>query len=95
MPLHPVLLFGRPRFGFLSRVGKASTFYELTVLPEACWGRGFVLTKEDRTSYGVNLGDEAQGMAPACDCVGFLRWGHRGPCRHLAALMALAQAGQL
>jgi len=68
-------------------VGKETTFYELAPIVDACWGRAFELTKEDRTSYAVNLGDEAQGMAPACDCVGFLRWGHRGPCRHRGTVL--------
>jgi hypothetical protein len=76
-------------------VGKEATFYEVTPIPEAAWGTAFVLTKEDRTSYAVNLGDEAQGMAPTCECPGFLRWGHLGPCKHLDGLRALVSAGKL
>jgi hypothetical protein len=77
------------------RVGQRTTFYELTCIPEVAWGRGFVLTKQDRTSYACNLGDEATGMPPSYECLGFLRWGGRGPCRHLASLQALAHSGEL
>jgi hypothetical protein len=54
-------------------VGGRTTFYELTAIPEAAWGRGFVLRKQDGTEYAVNLGDEARGLHPTCECLGFLR----------------------
>jgi hypothetical protein len=72
-----------------------TTLYELTVILEAAWGRCFVLTKEDRTSLAVNLGDEARGLHPSCECAGFLGWGGRGPCKHLACLAALVASGRL
>jgi hypothetical protein len=87
-------LDGRPGTLLLT-AGKEATFYELTVIPEAAWGVGFVLTKEDRTSYAVNLGDPAGGMPPTCECPGFARWGHQNPCKHLSALAELVGAGKL
>jgi hypothetical protein len=60
------------------------------------FGRGFVLTKcpdfgKDGASYAVNL----DGARSTCECPGFLRWGHHGPCKHLSALLALQAAGKL
>jgi hypothetical protein len=75
-------------------VGKKTTFYEVALIPEA-WGTAFTLTKQDRTTYDVNLGDEAEGLPPTCECPGWLRWGHRGPCKHLQSLRALVDAGKL
>jgi hypothetical protein len=55
------------------------------------YGRSFCLSKFDGTSYNVNLGDN--DGPPSCECPGFLRWGHRGPCKHLACLHALTERG--
>jgi hypothetical protein len=35
------------------------------------------------------------GECSSCDCLGFLQWGHRGPCKHIGALTALREAGRL
>jgi hypothetical protein len=45
------------------------------------YGRAFSLQKFDGTSYAVNLGDN--DGPPSCECPGWLRWGHRGPCKHI------------
>jgi hypothetical protein len=73
-------------------IGKEDTFYELAPIPEAAWCMAFTLTKEDRTTYAVNLGDPAKGMPPSCECLGYLRWGR---CKHVSGLMALVNAGKL
>jgi hypothetical protein len=57
------------------------------------YGRAFSLQKFDGTSYDVNLGDN--DGPPSCECLGFQRWGHRGPCKHLSACGALVEAGRL
>lgn len=41
--------------------------------------------------YHVLLGRAEESH---CDCPGQVRWGHRRPCRHLAALAALRQANK-
>jgi hypothetical protein len=87
-------LDGRPGT-LLITVGKQSTFYGLSEIPDAAWGRGFALRKEDGTEYAVNTGDPARGITPSCDCMGFERWGRKGPCKHLQTVKALAEAGQL
>ncbi len=30
-----------------------------------------------------------------CECFGFLRWGHRTLCKHVAALLAIIRSGRL
>jgi hypothetical protein len=30
-----------------------------------------------------------------CECWGFLRWGHRGPCKHIKCLKKLLAEGKL
>ena len=52
------------------------------------FGRGFVLTKEDGSSYCVNL----SGPDSRCDCLGFEKHGH---CKHAESLLALTVAGKL
>jgi hypothetical protein len=55
--------------------------------------RKFVADGGDGNAYAVNLGN---GTHPAsCECNGWLRWGHRTVCRHLASLRALKAAGAL
>ena len=87
-------LDGRPGTLWLT-VGKEVTFYELAPIPEAAWGRAFSLRKEDGTEYAVNLGDEAKGIAPSCECLGHQRWSHKTVCKHLASIRALVEAGKL
>ena len=77
------------------RVGRAVTFYGLAPIVDCAWGRGFSLRKEDGVEYCINTGDPARGISPSCDCVGFERWGWKGPCKHLESILALVQAGQL
>ena len=80
--------------------GKETTFYHLETLP-ADFGKGFRLTKADQgdgpnEGYDINL-DTHHGMHD-CTCKGFLRWGmgkEGKGCRHIAALVALFDAGKL
>jgi hypothetical protein len=87
-------LDGRPGTLRLT-IGKDTTSYELAPIPEAAWGRAFSLRKQDGTEYAVNLGDEAKGMPPSCECPGHQRWGYRTECKHLSSLRALVNAGKL
>jgi hypothetical protein len=66
--------------------------YELNPLA-ADWGEGWQLRKLDGTTYEINLGNADD--PPTCNCLGFERWGSRGPCKHLAALMGLKEKGEL
>ena len=72
-------------------VGGRSADYLLTPLP-ADFGRGFRVEKiglEGRGEvYHVNL----DGDRRACECKGFLKWGH---CKHADGLAALVVAGRL
>ena len=61
--------------------------YALEPIP-ADFGRGLLLTKEDGSSYCVNL----SGPDSTCDCRGFESHGH---CKHIEGLTALAAAGKL
>ena len=54
-------------------------------------GRGFELTKPDRTVYHVNVG----GMQESCECKGHLQHGHRTVCKHRAVLAKLIALGKL
>jgi len=65
--------------------------YALESIPSEMGGRGFLLTKEDGSSYCVSL----SGADSTCECKGHLQHGHRTVCKHLAALTALAAAGKL
>jgi hypothetical protein len=71
-------------------VGKGETYYLLTVAP-ADYGKGFLLEKvdpADMASYHVNI----DGDKRACDCKGFLKWGH---CKHADGLAALVADGRM
>jgi hypothetical protein len=68
--------------------------YFLKVIP-CDFGHGFELTKlagTCATVYHVAL-DPTAGRH-SCECKGFLRWGHKTLCKHIAGLLALAAAGQ-
>lgn len=52
---------------------------------------GVKLVKLDGTTYYACL----NGNASSCECLSFLRWGHCRPCKHIAGLQALADAGRL
>jgi hypothetical protein len=69
------------------RVGKKADGYDLHEIA-ADYGRGFEVTKADRTIYHVCV----DGLCSSCDCKGHTRHGH---CKHLDALTALAAAGKL
>jgi hypothetical protein len=73
-------------------VGKQTFPYFVDEIPSD-FGRAFCLSKFTGESYAVNLGDAVN--PPSCECLGFQRWGHRGPCKHLAGLTALVHAGRL
>jgi hypothetical protein len=45
------------------------------------------------SSYDLLI-DEQTGHH-VCDCLGQTRWGHRHPCRHIAALLALIATGRI
>ena len=72
-------------------VGKEQADYMLTPLP-ADFGRGFEVRniglEADGEAYHVNL----DGDKKACECKGFLKWGH---CKHADGLAALIAAGRL
>ena len=72
------------------RVGMEATVYELAAVP-VDFGEGFELTKPDGEGYDVHL--DASGHS--CTCWSHVRWGHRRPCKHVAALLALRQRGKL
>jgi hypothetical protein len=61
------------------------------------FGQAFYLEKigaeAEESRYHVNLG--ADGTGNSCECRGHLRWGHKTPCRHVGALLALRVAGKL
>ena len=67
--------------------GREATAYELDYIRDAAWGLAFSLRKADGTDYAVNLGDEAKGLHPQCECPGHLRWSVE--CKHLQALRDL------
>src|SRR5919199_7017174 len=69
------------------RVGKQATDYDLLEIGSD-GGRGYELTKADRTVYHVNI----DGLASCCCCKGFSRWGR---CKHVDALAALVRTGRL
>ena len=82
-----VLVIRQPR----PRAGDVVDTYAVEVFPSHEGGRGVELTKHDGTRYHVHL----DGGASHCECLGWLRWGHRAPCRHVASLLALQRAGRL
>jgi hypothetical protein len=69
------------------RVGKRVDLYDLHEIATD-YGRGFQLTKPDRTVYHVIL----DGLCSNCDCKGHTKHGH---CKHVDALTALEAAGRL
>jgi hypothetical protein len=74
--------------------GKKATVYWLEVL-EVDFGFAVRLEKfTDGTSYDVNvcLSDPRHS---SCECLGFVRWGHRHLCKHISAVVALHNAGRL
>jgi hypothetical protein len=70
------------------------------VLPLASdFGRCYRLEKftchrrgDEPDSYDVCLAEDGNH---SCACWGHLRWGSRGPCRHIAALLTLQAVGTL
>jgi SWIM zinc finger len=70
------------------------------VLPLASdFGRCYRLEKvtchrrgDEPDSYDVCLDEDGNHT---CECGGWLRWGSRGLCRHIAALLALEAEGRL
>ena len=79
------------RGAFSITVGKEATVYDLAAVA-VDYGEGFRLTKPDGENYHVHL-DDASGHS--CDCWSHIRWGHRRPCKHVAAVLALRQHGRL
>src|SRR5262245_43459560 len=65
--------------------------YYLTPIKSEMGGVAYQLTKHDCTKYDVLL----DGEASTCDCLGQTKWGHRHPCKHIAALLILQARGQL
>lgn len=45
--------------------------------------------EEDHASYTVVLA----GRGSSCECLGYLRWGHKTQCKHIAGLLALQRRG--
>jgi len=74
-----------------SKARQTLDFYALEGVPSQIGGRGFLLVKEDGTSYHARL----DGNDSTCDCRGQTRWGHKNPCKHIGALLALQVAGKL
>jgi hypothetical protein len=66
-------------------------YYTLESVPAQIGGRGFLLVKEDGTSYHARL----DGNDSTCDCPGQEQWGHLDPCKHIAALLKLQHQGKL
>ena len=72
-------------------VGTEATVYQVEAIA-VDYGTGFKLTKPDAEVYHVHL-DDASGHT--CDCWSHIRWGHKRPCKHVAAALALRQRGLL
>jgi hypothetical protein len=73
------------------RVGVEATAYRLEAVAVDD-GAGYRLTKPGGETYDAHL-DDAGGHS--CTCWSHIRWGHRRPCKHIAALLALRQRGRL
>jgi hypothetical protein len=74
------------------------TSYFVQSLPSD-FGRCYRLEKftchrrsDEPASYDVCLDEDGNH---SCECWGHLRWGSRGPCRHIIALLALEAEGRL
>src|SRR3954451_8859362 len=74
-----------------SKTRETLDFYTLESVPSQIGGRGFLLVKEDGTSYHARL----DGNDSTCDCPGQTQWGHKTPCKHIGAMLALQVAGKL
>jgi hypothetical protein len=63
------------------------------------WGRAFTVEKiqdsglDPEAVYDVNVG--GNGQPASCECLGWLRWGHKTVCRHVAGMKALIAAGKI
>lgn len=75
-----------------------ATAYHLEEVDAGMGRRGFRLSKVER-STGTDTTPEADAYhvvtsreGVACECKGFLRWGH---CKHSSALVAAERAGKL
>jgi hypothetical protein len=75
--------------------GRTVTMYWLE--PLACdFGLAYRLTKwaDESVTYHVNLNTHDPRHS-SCERLSHLRWGHRRPCKHVAAVLALRSAGRL
>jgi hypothetical protein len=77
-------------------VGKNTTAYRLDAL-DSDFGTAYRLAKADNGDGDPEVYDVC--LLPAgrstCECAGMLRWGHRHPCKHIAALFQLQKRGLL
>ncbi len=85
---------GRGLVRITARVGRRveETTYRCTAF-SAYDGAALGITweKEDGTTYTTCL----DGYGSRCECLGFLRWGHRHPCKHIDAGHKLKELGLL
>jgi len=90
----------------LTRHGKTETSsYFIIEQPTELGGRAFRVSKVGSEvsadgrglSFAVteNYSVLLDGQQSSCECLGFLRWGNRKPCRHIASLLMLASLGKL
>jgi hypothetical protein len=72
--------------------------YYVEPLASDLGGRAFRLTK---LPHQVEEGQDPAydvllyGNDSSCSCLGFLRWGHRGPCKHISACAALVSRNRI
>jgi hypothetical protein len=84
---------------------KAVTFGYYVEPVASDFGAAFTMTKyrtqqkpDEPAAYAtlLDLSPEDPGHPRhSCECLGFLRWGHRSPCKHVASLLALHRSGKL
>jgi hypothetical protein len=79
--------------------GKEKTGYYVRQI-DADFGLAFSFTKfetdqEEGTpsEYAVNV--DERGNDHSCECLGHVRWGHRHPCRHVAAIQTLLRTNRI
>jgi hypothetical protein len=79
--------------------GKEKTGYYVRQ-QKADWGLAFSFEKfacdcqdDEPREYAV-LVDE-RGNDHSCECLGHIRWGHRHPCRHVAAIQTLLRTNRI
>jgi hypothetical protein len=73
-------------------VGKESFLYFLEPLASD-FGQGYRLEKfATGETYDVHLGADGHN---SCECLGWLRWSHKTPCKHVASLLQLRAKGRL